>query len=193
MTMTCKLCGKEEALRESHIFPKFIFKWMQTSGSRFFRSTQNPNIRSQDGSRERLLCDACEARFSTLEKYFSENIFYPYLNYGKNGFTYDSNLFSFLISIAWRVMWQEIALFRKDKDSFLDLLVKAEHEWRLFLLNGVNPEYFKEVHLFFTDIATSKHQPVAKLNVYLNRAVDGTIASNDSMCAVYSKFSRFIS
>ena len=165
---------------------------MQASGSRFFRSTQNPNIRSQDGPRERILCDACEARLSVGEKYFSENIFNPYLKSGKSDFTYDSTLFYFLLSVAWRTLWQDFDICKKDKDPFLELITKAEEEWRFFLLNGREPEHFNEVHLFFTDLATNKHQPATKLNVYLTRAVDGTIASNDSMCAVYSKFSKFI-
>jgi hypothetical protein len=188
----CRLCGETAELRESHVFPKFIFKWMQSTGSRFFRATLNPNIRSQDGPKQHLLCDGCEARFSISEKYFSENIFHPYLKTGKVDYEYNSQLFFFLVSVSWRVLWQDFELCKKDKYPFLDLVTKAEQQWRFFLLNGLDPENFKDIHLLFTDITASKYQPVAKLNIYLNRAVDGTLVSNNSICAIYAKFSRFI-
>lgn len=189
----CRLCSEIKELRESHVFPKFIFKWIKSTGGRFLRSPENPNIRFQDGLKQYFLCETCEAKFSSAEKYFSENIFNPYLEDGRCDDKYSARLFYFLISISWRILWQYLESCKQNKFQFANLLIEAEEKWRMFLLHGNRPDPYNEVHLIFTDIVSGEEQPVENLNVYLTRAIDGTIVSNSTICALYSKFSRFIS
>ena len=104
MNAKCKLCGKEKKLLLSHIIPKFVYKWMQNSGGKFFRTLENPNVRKQDGTKIELLCIDCEQKLSKSEKWFSENIFYPYLERNKNIIVYGKELAHFIISVLWRVL-----------------------------------------------------------------------------------------
>ena len=98
----CNLCGNERELQNSHVIPKFVYKWMGKTGGKFFRTPSNPNIRQQDGIKQRLLCHECEQLFSINEKWFSENVFYPYLNNNHNVIQYNQELARFIISVLWR-------------------------------------------------------------------------------------------
>lgn len=48
---TCTLCDQENtSLKESHSIPKFVYQWIKdTSPTPYFRSSDNVNIRVQDG------------------------------------------------------------------------------------------------------------------------------------------------
>src|SRR5205085_8794379 len=111
----CKLCSNTRTLRASHIFPKFIFRWMKETGGSYFRQLTNPNIRQQDGQKEYWLCHDCEQRFSVAETYFAKEIFYPYLNAGQVTFNYDERLIYFLISLLWRILIGDLDDYKAEK------------------------------------------------------------------------------
>lgn len=188
----CALCGFERELRLSHLLPKFIFRWMRNTGGGFLRQAVNPNVRRQDGPKEHMLCDECEQRFSPSEKYFSEEIFYPYLNERKMLFNYDERLIYFLISVLWRVMANRLSFYKKEMPKFSKMISTAEKEWRGFLLREQALSEYRDVHLFITDVAhPNGTQPVRRFNSYFARNIDATVAANDKECAVFAKFSRF--
>src|SRR5579859_3018033 len=75
----CRLCGSgtRDSLCESHVFPKFYWEWMKETGDRYFRDPRRPNLRFQDGTKLKMLCRDCEARFSVAETPFAARIFRP--------------------------------------------------------------------------------------------------------------------
>jgi hypothetical protein len=191
-TGVCRLCGQTRDLRDSHIVPKFVFDWMKQTGGTHFRVSGTPNRRVQDGRKYPLLCEECEQRFSGKEKWFSENIFDPYIGRGVKSLPYDGSLFYFLVSVLWRALqdeWAEVP----PGHPFRARLELAEQEWRTFLLGGPVPPTFNDLHLFLTDVSVQEDsQPVVNFNRYFARAVDHTIASSQRQCFVYAKFARFI-
>jgi len=191
-TGACRLCKKVTNLQVSHIIPKFVFDWMKRTGSAYLRESGNPNLRAQDGRKYDLLCTECEQRFSDSEKWFSENIFVPYVEQGAVSFSYDQSLFYFLVSILWRALqddWGEIG----PDHPFQSCLELAEYEWRSYLLGGSLPLTYNDVHLFLTDIGIqNESQPVVNFNRYFTRSIDHTVAKGATGCVVYAKFARFI-
>jgi len=150
----------------------------------------NPNKRVQDGLKTELLCKNCEQLFSKSEKWFSENIFKPYLDNSNYHFVYDSNLYYFLMSIAWR-----ICVFKKSSmknHKYESMINDAENEWHAYLSKNVIPKKYNRVHLFFTEIAENMILPVDNWNRYITRTIDTTIGYSDSICFLYYKFSKFL-
>ena len=75
----CRLCGDKAELRDSHVVPAFVARWIKdTSATGFLRSFNQPNRRVQDFKTERLLCQRCEQRFSSAEDQFSRLLFCPF-------------------------------------------------------------------------------------------------------------------
>lgn len=124
--MLCKLCQKNQDLRESHIIPKFVAKWLkESSATGYLRQGVEPNLRKQDFPKERLLCGDCENRFSRWENIFAEKIFLPYLNDGKREFEYTDWLLKFSVSLIWRMGISELDEFRDYKPNLVGDLEKA--------------------------------------------------------------------
>lgn len=188
---SCRLCGREQDLQLSHIFPKFVVDWLKKTGTGYIRNAIVVNRRSQDGSKQRMLCRTCEQRFSANENYFSSQVFHPVLR-GATNIRYDSRLIYFLISLLWRVAHANLPKAREKKNRFLDIIEAAEMEWRQFLLGNQALDHFRHVHLFVFDI-TENPPPLAKgFNVYCARALDGTFFNDTDNCYVYAKFARFL-
>jgi hypothetical protein len=72
--MTCALCGSEAPLIESHIIPEFLHRsvYDEHHRTRLFTHKSDESRLLQKGVRDRLLCGACEQKFSVLERYFSQ-------------------------------------------------------------------------------------------------------------------------
>src|SRR5665647_1861288 len=100
----CRLCDCEKTLKESHIIPKFVFRWMKKTGGKYIRKADNPNKRVEDGVKDYLLCNDCEQLFSKLEDKFARDIFYPYSNSNIDTFKYDNELIKFSISVLYRLL-----------------------------------------------------------------------------------------
>lgn len=76
--MACKLCNKDRPLRESHIFPEWLYKPLYDDKHQFF--VLSTDVKKRKGTRpkgiyEILLCDECEQRFSKWEGY-ARDVFY---------------------------------------------------------------------------------------------------------------------
>ena len=70
--MWCRLCKEDRQLRESHIFPEWLYKPLYDDKHRFFVFSTDANKRRgtrPKGIYERLLCHECEQRFSKWEGY----------------------------------------------------------------------------------------------------------------------------
>lgn len=188
----CRLCGKEDALRESHLVPRFVINWMKESGGKYLRAVMEPNKRRQDGPKYRWLCESCEQRFSVRENYFSSKLFHPYLSGSATSFPYDERLYYCCISLLWRSVLgtMEHADFAKHK--FYPLVSRAEVDWREYLLGKKPKPDFDSVDLFLSDIITGPASPAPRFNSYFARAIDATMGSSQTTCFIYIKFSRFL-
>jgi len=184
----CALCGEEKRLCESHIIPKFAIDWIKkTSATGYLRQMVNKNKRVQDGSKEKLLCNDCELRFSKYEDYFAKNIFYPYVNGTKTYFEYNENLQKFVISISWRVLRGSLKNFEKKYPEWSKYAMKVEEKWRKLLLDDrCDDEY--EHHVFLLDyVEESPENLPDKFQNYIMRGVDATIAFNKKRVFLFSK------
>jgi hypothetical protein len=75
----CALCRADAPLRDSHIVPAFVARWIkETSATGYLRSYMVPNRRAQDFETKKLLCHDCEQRFSAAEDQFARDLFRPY-------------------------------------------------------------------------------------------------------------------
>ncbi|EJG0767667.1 hypothetical protein HYO33_23550 [Vibrio parahaemolyticus] len=80
----CKYCKEKEAIKNSHIIPSFVYEWIKvTSPTGYMRTTDEPNLRKQDGLKSALLCLDCERDFSKLEDVFKKEYFSKVANYRK--------------------------------------------------------------------------------------------------------------
>lgn len=185
----CGLCGSIAELQESHIIPKFAIRWLKETGTGYFRRVNAPNIRLQDGMKQRLLCVHCEQRFSSREGYFASQLFKPLLA-GVKQVTYDERLAYFVVSLLWR------ALLRNREEAgmgyrFLEEIGQAEEEWRKFLLGQGQLIRFAHLHIFIADLAVENPPGVPKFNLYCARAFDVTFFDLEDRCYVVVKFATF--
>ena len=136
--MKCRLCQQDKTLRESHIIPAFVYRWIkETSATGYLRFIKNVNLRVQDGVKEKLLCDDCEEILNFFETKFSREIFYPYVNKELNkegvaqgnikSFQYSDWLLKFIISLNWRISVIDNTLsknyldnHKKDMENYLE-------------------------------------------------------------------------
>jgi len=181
----CNLCEKERELAESHIIPKFVFRWMKNTGGKYFRTMLNPNQRLQDGIKKHLLCNNCEQKFGKYEKLFADNIFFPYLNNSVRFLEYDEYLGNFIISVLWRSL-----LLRKIEGE--EYYKEVFYDWKSFLDKKTKLRYDR-IHLFLiNDNWGDNKQPNEFVQRYFNRATDTSIMKIDNDTFVFAKFSRFI-
>lgn len=190
----CKLELIEKELKHSHIIPKFAFDYMKSTGIKYLRNLENPDKRHQDGTKEYLLCNDCEQRFSKRERWFANNIFFPYLKENKTEFKYDENLGYFVISLLWRVLINQQyhpSVIAEKKLSFLN---EVENEWREFLIDLKYPINFNNFNIFITDRVQDYSTDLFNTDLYFTRLIDATIVHNNSFTkiAIYAKFLRFI-
>jgi hypothetical protein len=102
---SCALCREKAELRQSHIVPAFVYRWLkETSVTGYLRAGQNPRRRVQDGLKRHLLCARCEARFSAWETAFATKIFHPYIADHKLTARYGDWMLKFCVSLSWRAL-----------------------------------------------------------------------------------------
>lgn len=187
----CKLCKKEEQLKLSHIFSRFIVMWLRETGTGKFRNPELPNKREQDGPKEYLLCLKCENLFGVRENYFRNVVFFPYLEKECRFFKSTEELNYFVVSILWRILVTEIEYLRQHK--LYNKLVEAELLWRSYLYESSKLVKFNRFHILFTpNKQLEEYDTIPNFNRYITRDLDGTVVSNESTTFVYAKFSRFI-
>lgn len=193
----CRLCEKQTDLCDSHIHPKFVFKWMKKTGSGNFRKPTEVNKRQQDGPKVKLLCRACEEIFNKHETPFASELFHPILeemleNEGliTKEYNYDEHFFKFAVSHLWRILIVNIESGDYNPKNEARL-IEVEEKWRLFLLDDVYPTGCDQVHFLITDVVDFTPEQPDRFNLYMTRATDGTIGEGEGALMVYTKIARF--
>lgn len=192
MVGICRLCQQSNEILDSHIYPKFVMRWMKKTGPGYFRFLKRPNVREQDGPTARLLCSHCEQRFCANESYFASHIFHPTIETSRFAFAYDARLMQFGVSLLWRVLQQHLSEATQANDPYLSEIHGAEKEWRLFLLGEQPLSRFAHVHLFVTDLSDESPPGAPHFNKYCTRAIDGGIITDMQIRFVYAKIARFL-
>lgn len=193
----CYLCHKVTDLQKSHIIPRFVFRWLKETSPGFIRDSKNPNIRTQDGIKEYLLCEDCEQLFSSWEREFANNIYYPFhSNLGKHEYyDYGNWCLKFAVSVSWRVLTYGLQKGLSNlSGKQLQATNEAELVWRKFLLGKrKDPGRFCQ-HLLPLDIIKSLNleNPSPFLNRYVLRAIDMDIPSNNKLAFTYVKLGRLV-
>ncbi len=185
----CRLCGKNEPLCESHIFPRFYWAWMkETGGSGYLRSLANPNQRQQDGDKRYLLCGECEERFSALETAAARDVFRPLVQDPTVTVNYDDDFFRFVVSVLWR----NIAINLDDgTPAIAPSLNEVQLVWRRYLLGEAPLKGFNQLHMFI--VPGTPLPPAPPVSMYLNRIADYCVATqNGDPIAIYAKFANLI-
>lgn len=151
-----RLCGNIGALCESHRFPKFYWDWMkETNGTGYLRSSTMPNVSLQDGDKRRLLCLACEARFSVLETHVAGKVFRPLLEDPCPAeIDYGPWFYRFAISVLWRKLAINI-------DAGPRLSTRGLSEWS----SHGGPFYWNRLYSTTLTIRTSLSQPFPLLGL----------------------------
>lgn len=191
----CKLCLENKELRESHIIPDFTGKWIKnTSVTGKLRSSDSVNKRIQNLIKVKLLCDDCESIFQKYEKYFSENIFKPFLNFYTPKFKYDEKLIKFIVSLSWRILIFSMPKVNWKSDEHKIAAEKSEKVWRAFLYKNKDIGNYEQ-HLFllrFVRGAPKISGTTVDINWYFFRSVDGTIVQNIQEAFTYVKIPGFV-
>ena len=193
----CRLCDKDTELRESHVIPSFVYRWLkETSGTGFLRFGLEPNKRAQDGYRLFWLCDECEGRLNEWETKLANEIFHP-LNKGLiEKVAYGPWFLKFCTSVSWRVM---NLILEEDGISHYpqhlqDSALKAQEIWKEFLLDKREYPNRNEQHFLPLDaIESFTHQDMpSNINRYILRSIDIDAVWGGKSAFVYSKLGRFI-
>jgi len=178
---------------DSHILPAFVGRWMKRNGTGFIRRAVAPNKRMQDLSKVKMLCSACEQRFSGGEAWFSDNVFLPYIEGGKRVFEYGHELYYFMVSVLWRGMEREIAALEVAEPAFAVKARGVHERWRRYLLDPtvVRPKGDAKAFLLFFDSIERADRPTLGVNLYLTSAADTAIALGGGHGFVSAVLPRF--
>lgn len=192
----CRLCDQKKDLRDSHVIPSFVYKWLKnTSGTGFIRFGLEPNKRAQDGYTRPWLCDECEGRFNTWETEFANAIFHP-MNSGIDRISYGPSLLKFCTSVSWRVLLffiEEVGL-ADWPTNLREATNRANEVWKQFLLDErTNPDSHEQHLLPLEAVQSFTHGYVpTNINRYFLRTVDLDIVRGEKTAIVYSKLGRFV-
>ncbi len=184
----CRLCKKEATLRESHIIPAFVAKWLKdTSATGYLRTFHAPNRRVQDFRTVKLLCEECEQRLSLAEGKFARSVFLPF-HAGRSRFAYDEWLLQFAVSLAWRCSVTSDRSELQRYPQHIDAVESAQHVWADFLLGRATRVAPYRFNIFFTPLGVTSDDILPEgLSSYLLRAPDGTPVYSRARTAVYVK------
>lgn len=192
----CPLCGSGGPLCESHIIPGFVFDWLlESSATGYMRFGPAPNLRVQDGIKQRLLCEGCEGLLGVWEGETARCVFRPYHSDTSAVMSYGPWLAKFCASVCWRVLFVFRGLGIKNfSDSQNSLASEALRTWGNFMRDRApNPGRF-ELHLLPVDLiadATGSELP-PNMNRYLARAVEMNAVSSNKSAFVYAKLCKLI-
>ena len=192
----CRLCERDQKLRESHILPKFVWDWLKESSVSAIRTSTNPNVRVQDGFKAYLLCEECEQRLSRFEKPFAEHFFRP-VHDGESplGLSYGAWALPFAVSVAWRIL-----IWDGEQGSPLEHLtdrqrvsaMRAERTWRAYLLGQAKHPSEFEQHVVIFDIieshTTSDLSPF--FNRYITRTIDMALLASQRSALTFAKLCK---
>lgn len=196
MEKACALCGNISVLKDSHIIPRFVFKYLKNdSFTGKMRITAEPNKAVQDGESMDLLCGACEAKFQKFETPFSNKVFRPYKLDKITEFKYEESIIhDFITSVNWRILYVELRDISnspelKTESGFnnkqLSMLYKGEEIMRTYLMGGRKNLYDIENHLFFSDTVVRKIAIDKELPSLIEGSVQGYIVGSADRKSLY--------
>lgn len=192
----CAFCGEHKPLRDSHVLPAFVYRWLRSrSGPGHVRDTENVNKRVQDRLKLPWLCSDCEGHFNRYETPFATKVFHPWHS-GELRIAYEEWLLKFCVSVSWRVL--KFARGRNKNAPYSDeqktLMDDAEVHWRAFLKGEVpHPAKFEQ-HLLIFDIVKSTTVPdlPTNFNRFMTGAVTLDIVGSERSVITFAKLGRFM-
>lgn len=196
MEKACALCGNISVLENSHIIPKFVFKYLKRdSFTGRMRVTAEPNKAVQDGEKMELLCGACEDKFQKLETHFSNKVFRPYKLDKITEFKYEESIIhDFITSVNWRILYVELQDIINSPEVMtesgfnnkqLSTLYKGEEIMRTYLMEERKDLYDIENHLFFSDTVVRKIAFDKGLPSLIEGSVQGYIVGSADRKSLY--------
>jgi len=197
MSGSCELCKAESELKQSHIIPKFIYKWKKKRNTGYFRSTQNPNRRIQDGIKPHLLCEVCEQIIGKWEKQFAEKVFKPYHEKSISGFDHSDWLLKFAVSVSWRAlsyvkMNNGLSHLSEIQTTLAN---QALETWRKYILgkeSTIGPFTQHLLPLTYVKKAPGNGKLSPYLNRYIGTTTDIDVFRSEDTCLVYSKLDKLV-
>lgn len=192
----CALCREVAELRESHVLPAFVYRWLKdTSITGYLRAGENPRKRVQDGLKRPLLCARCEGRFNRWETAFATEIFHPYNANNSIRARYGDWMLKFCTSVSWRAL----AFFLRETglkewtDEQLSAAHKAMERWRAVMLGEVtHPGPYEQHILPLGPIKSSSITDLPEnMNRYFMRGVEIDAAHGEISAFTYAKMGRF--
>lgn len=197
MLGVCRLCDRETELEESHVIPRFVYKWLKDSSwADSLRFGMHPNRRVQDGYKLFWLCGECEDRLNAWETKFANLVFHPFNKGEANTVSYGVWLLKFCVSISWRVLnlFIEEANLNHFPDRLRDAARRAHTVWKEFLLDKRPHPAKYEQHFLLLDALESYTNPEMPTNInrYILRSVDISPVWGREDAFIYSKLGRFL-
>lgn len=111
----CPLFDIETEIRNSHIFPKFVYKDLKWNNNSKFVNYEVRCAPKQDGYKEYLLGKEAEELFSKYEKWYAKHIYKPFRSGEmKDVVRYDDHLYYFLVLQIWRTCLYSTRMSGKD-------------------------------------------------------------------------------
>ena len=161
----CHLCGRDYTQYvESHITPKLFWNQIKKNGA-LIRSTDNPNIRKQDGVKLPFFCPGCEELFSKYETAFNNKWYSKITNNKCDYIAVDDDFKKFVYQIIYRELSYTNYLFIVNPHDInggltyeeKKLLIDLEEKMRLDILNNtVDVNIINNMRVVFTDTITNQ-------------------------------------
>lgn len=194
----CALCSVSyEPREESHIIPKFVYRWLKASSTtEFMRFGPEMNRHSQDGIKDHFLCETCEDRFAALESTFATEIFHPFVADNFHEADYAEWMLKFAVSVSWRLLAYKIdeRSLPHFRGRHTSSVTETLQRWRDYLLDRRDDIGEHEIHLLpLTGIIDHSASGVPKnINRYLRRTVEIEAGVSDTEAFTYYKLGPVI-
>ncbi len=187
----CALCLRMADLRESHIIPKFVSRWiLRSSATGKLRRGDNVLRRHQDGPKLDLLCSDCEARFNVHETWFANRVFHPRVaREPSEDSLEDPRLLPFVASLAWRSAAVDAARYTAEYRKHRRVAERAMETWRRFLLGET--AHAGNHYLFRLPDEIVTLEPAGRINWFLWRSIDLTVLRFEGRPYVWWKIPGF--
>jgi hypothetical protein len=194
----CRLCQSNPTILGSHVAPALVYRAIKSdSATGFFRRSESPNQRFQDGDKHPILCAECEQRFGLREGKFNNHIFKAYHETDQNIFDYGDWLHYFMTSVAWRTLIMDLA----DSSTVSRMPVPVLHEleenatiMQRYLLgeNSLANSVRNHAYLFSGEGDCTPELAAAGPHFMIRRSVGGyTIWTEDGFSAVMNNLAGF--
>ena len=136
MMRTCRLCGRERKLVDSHIIPRAFFQIEPDQPPRLFSNRREFHPRrAPKGVYDQIVCEACERRFSEYDNYavkllIRERVVREPIKHRGATIAYVvpdidyKNLKLFVIAVLWRASVSDQVFYSKVRLGHLEDLTR---------------------------------------------------------------------